>query len=706
MNKAALAVPYIAFTFALSGCSVLLPGSVNDDKVNVKEAAIKTERNVTTKTLPETNAETKENGTEKSAEGLVERSQRFEKLKTMQLQRVGETETTSLSQRFSENDEITVSARELSLSEFIHYIFGDLLKTNYVVGELAQKSEEAVTMSLANEVTERKLFEVARDTLSDKGFQVSLKDDIFYITSLDDSSAQNLIIGIGNTPDSVPNTDQKVLQIISLDYGYRNEMGMVAKTLANVSVRNDPSQGVLFVEGRREEILKALEFFNLVDNPSPLARHVAAVELVFLSPDEFTSQLREVMTNEGIMVETRANASASVVLTPIETSGQVIVFARSEEFLTRVQYWAGRLDVPTGSNQKQYFVYQPNYARAADLGNSLSPLLGGSRTGRSQDNNYNRSSSQSRESSAGSSANEMRSSGSQSAVVNTDELDMIVDERTNSLVFKTTGETYHSLLPLIKRLDTQPKQVMLEVIIAEVTLNDSFEKGVDFTLQDGNGVATTAGGFGLDGMGGFSYTLTGLDGDIRFKLFRDSSLVNILSRPSIVVRDGIAASISVGTDIPVIGQTTSDPIAGERQTTQIEYRKTGIELTVTPTVNSQGVVIMTIDQSISNTVDGGVSVQGSPSIFERTLSTEVVADSGQTVVLGGLISENTTNSEATVPGLGRIPVIGHLFRSDSESTDKTELVVLVTPRIIERSDQWDSLKEQFKSQFERLNLQE
>jgi general secretion pathway protein D len=245
---------------------------------------------------------------------------------------------------------------------------------------------------------------------------------------------------------------------------------------------------------------------------------------------------------------------------------------------------------------------------------------------------------------------------------------------------------------------------MLEVIIAEVTLSDSFEKGVEFTLRGTDQVVTTEGSFGLDGIGGLTYALTGVDGGLRFKLFQDSSLVNVLSRPSVVVRDGVTASISVGTDIPTVGQTTSDPIAGERQTTQIEYRKTGIELSVTPTVNSKGVVIMTIDQSISNTTDGGVSVGGSPSIFERSINTEVVADSGQTVILGGLISENKTKSDTKVPGLGNLPVIGNLFRADTDSTEKTELVVLVTPRIVERSDQWQNLKEQFQQQFQQLNI--
>lgn len=699
MKVSLKACTILLLTVTVSGCSALMPGDVSDNKVQVKNSPIEGGKSVKA-IQDDAPDEGKQN--RNSAEGMLTNARRMERLEVMSMQRVGETEVGSLEDSFSDTEEVSVSSNSLPLNDFIHYVFGDLLNVNYVLDEETQNSNRTVTMSLADDVSERKLFQVARSAIEERGFQLSQKEGIYYITSLEESASKNLIIGIGNTVESVPNTDREILQIVSLDYGYRSQMGLVAQTMAKVEIREDSQQGVLFIEGRQEEIIKALDFFNLVDNPSPMARNIAAIDLVFLSPDELVKQLSEVMNNEGIMVTSRANSSASVVLTPIETSGQVIVFARNQDFLARVDYWVNRLDVPSGTNEKQYFIYQPEFARAADLGDSISPLLGGDSNRSGSDNN-----SQSEESSAGNSANERRNrSNSQRTAVTGEDLSMIVDERTNSLVFLTSGEKYHALLPLIKRLDTQPKQVMLEVIIAEVTLTDSFEKGVEFTLEDGNGVATTEGGFGLDGIGGFSYALSGLDGDIRFKLFRDSSLVNILSRPSVVVRDGIAASISVGTDIPVVGQTTSDPIAGERQTTKIEYRKTGIELTVTPTVNSKGVVIMTIDQSISNTVDGGVSVQGSPSIFERTISTEVVADSGQTIVLGGLISENTTNSEASIPGLGKLPLIGHLFRSDSDTTDKTELVVMVTPRIIERSDQWEKLKQQFKTQFERLAIDE
>ena len=113
---------------------------------------------------------------------------------------------------------------------------------------------------------------------------------------------------------------------------------------------------------------------------------------------------------------------------------------------------------------------------------------------------------------------------------------------------------------------------------------------------------------------------------------------------------------------------------------------------------------MEIDQQISNIVEGGVTAQGAPSIFNRSMKTEVVANSGQTVILGGLISENKSNSETNVPGLSKIPLIGNLFSVKSDVKDKTELVIMVTPRIIESEQQWDDIKASMAQQLQQIQI--
>jgi general secretion pathway protein D len=282
---------------------------------------------------------------------------------------------------------------------------------------------------------------------------------------------------------------------------------------------------------------------------------------------------------------------------------------------------------------------------------------------------------------------------------------MSVDLRSNALIFHTTGNRYQALLPTIRRLDTPPRQILVEVTIAEVLLTDEFALGVEFAIERSGGDVSlgTIGGLGLPAGGGFISVL-GSDGAIQARMLASNSLINVLSNPSLVVRDGVSANISVGNDIPTVGATFFDPLQSNTQITTVQYRKTGVDLTVRPTLNAQGLVVMEIKQSISNVVEGGSEVEGTPAIFERSLSTEVVARSGETILLGGLISEINNETVAKVPGLGDIPWLGALFRSTTQSTERTELVIMITPRVLDETTRWDGILERLDSALRYLSL--
>jgi len=391
-------------------------------------------------------------------------------------------------------------------------------------------------------------------------------------------------------------------------------------------------------------------------------------------------------------VSSKGQNDQAVSLIPIERIGAIVLFANSQKILTRVGFWAKQIDQPPSGNQLQYFIYQPQFSRAKDLGASLQVLINGN------NNNLKTSTSASNQNNKNNNVkktNAIISAGNKN-------MSLVVDERANALIFNSTGDKYRQLLPLIQRLDVMPKQVILEVMIAEVKLTDVFKQGVEFALTN-QGSATETGGFNLSkGVAGLKYVLSGLDGKLTLNLLQTNSHVNVLSRPSLLVRDGVTASITVGDDIPTVGEIISSPNVSDK--TSVVYRKTGVELQVKPAINARGVIIMEIDQKISNQADGGSTVAGSPIIFERSINTEVVAESGQTIVLGGLISESRTNNDNTVPLFSSIPVIGRLFDSNDDTKKKTELVVLVTPRVIESVDEWDDIKAKFSTTLTNLNI--
>jgi general secretion pathway protein D len=609
----------------------------------------------------------------------------------LSLKKASKKSNASITERFSETEKVLLAADELPLNEFLHYVMGEVLKVSYILGDDVKNDVANLTLNLQQSVSHRKLFSLVEDLLAERGYIVRFNDSIYYVNQEGQEGARkNISFGYGNKAKDVPFSAQEIWQLAPFDYGFNGTLQLTLSQLAKVRVYPDQQQNLFSIRGKRAEIIKALEFMNLVDKPRFKNRKIAMYKTVFSDADIIIKKLADLLKQEGISLGSASDFNQAVSIVPLPSVGAFTLFANKQEIINRALFWARQIDQPQQGSEIQYFIYAPQFSRAADLGESLNALLGGTSTVSDK--------------TSAKSQNKQVKNNVNSTGVSASDIGLVVDERANSLIFQTTGAEYKKLLPLIKRLDVMPKQIMLEVLIAEVTMTDEFKMGVEYAFNNGNYSMSTEGALGLDKIGGISYVLKGVNDNINLNMFEGSSLVNVLSRPSVVVRDGVAASMSVGTDIPIIGETSQDPIAGEKQTTKIEYRKTGVELTVTPTVNAQGVVIMEIEQKISNELEVGSTVVSSPSIFERNISTEVVAQSGQTIILGGLISDNTTNADSKVPFFGDLPIIGNLFKAQTQSGSKTELVIMVTPRVIESSDEWQSIKQTFLQGLEQIEL--
>jgi len=468
--------------------------------------------------------------------------------------------------------------------------------------------------------------------------------------------------------------------VIPIVFGIKVTLERTLRTLGKAKVTPDFSQSTIFAEGSREEILRVIELINLLDTPATRGRYIGLVELDFIKPSEFTKEVLLLLENEGIDASVSRPANKNLVLVPLKQLGAVAVFATDELLVNRVRYWSAILDIPSQGDEKQYYIYNPKFSRAVDLEDSVSGLLGISQANDVSDTGT----------STGNAPSKSRTSGT-----GTDGIKMVVDERANAIIFYTTGLKYRTILPLLSKLDVMPKQVMLDIMIAEVSLKDEFKHGVEWAIERGEVNLTTQGAFGATAIGGIGLVVNGTEGPLQANFLTTNSLVNVLSNPSVMIRDGTSANINVGSNISVVGQTTQDPINGDRQTTSAEYRKTGVDVSVKVTINAAGIVVMEIQQSISNTVPGSAGSGGNPDIFERSIRTEVLAQSGQTVMLGGLISESASIGESGTPLLSKIPLLGSLFKAESRSSDRTELVMLVTPRVIEDLSGWDLVLQDF-----------
>jgi general secretion pathway protein D len=601
---------------------------------------------------------------------------------------------TIFAEQFSDAADLQVAAEDMPMREYLHYTFGKLLGVNYILDDAVKSDDAPVTLSLSDPISARRLFDLTHQLLLERGADIQFNDDVFLIHKAKKKGEATAVMAIGRTAQSVPQTSQEILQVVPLVYGINLSIERTLRDLMSVKITPDRDQSALFIRGGRREILRALELVELLDTPSNRGRHIGLISLTFLTAEEFTQNIKTLLEAEGVPIAATAESGKNVVTVPLPQLGAVAVFASSEPLLSRVRYWANIVDKPGKGTTKQYFIYNPRSARAADIGESLSALLGASVSSRGT-----RASSDIGGGSTGNAPSANRNIG-----VAADDLTMVVDERTNSLIFYTSGSSYQSIMPLLNELDVLPKQVMLDIIIAEVTLKDEFKFGVEWALQQSEVTLTTQGAFGATSIGGLGLVINGNKGPLNASLLETSSLVNVLSSPTLLVRDGVSANITVGSDISVVGATTIDPINSARQTTATEYRKTGVDVTVTPTINARGVVIMEVKQSISNSLPASTGAGGNPDIFERSINTEVVANSGQTVLLGGLISEDSSSGANGVPGVTKIPILGKLFEGSSDTASRTELVMLITPRVLENADAWEEVTSEFKSGLQFLNL--
>jgi general secretion pathway protein D len=617
-----------------------------------------------------------------------------------------------LSARFPSDNKLTASAADLPVRDFLAYVFGELLKVNYIVADGSVGLDKPVTLNTTQPISSRQLYKLTADLLSQNGLSIIERDAVLFVGPADGKAGGDLLIGYGAKPENVPDVPGRILQIVPLKYGYNASIERTINQLVDVTVAEDVKQGAVFITGSRIAILKALDIVRLFDQPSVRSSRVGVINLTYTGAREFIDQVSPLLENEGIPVGQGRGDDKVAVFVPLDRLGAVAVFASSIEILDRVEFWTKQVDRPSQGPSLRYFIYQPRNARAADLAESLAPLIGGAVPG-VQVGNQSRDTRSAMGTTAGTnnitSANALRRDGGAAATgapapmaVAGEGVTMSVDPRSNSVVFFTTGLRYEALLPLIRRLDIPPKQILLEATIAEVSLTGEFANGVEFAFRDGKLSGGTLGRLGTPSGGLALNFIESVTDQAVLRLQASDSRVNIISKPVLVVRDGVSATIAVGNDVPTVGATASDPIQSNRQITTVLYRKTGLNLAITPTINAQGVVVMQIAQTISNSVPGSSGVSGAPIFFERSVSTEVVARSGQTVLLAGLISESGSDSSEGIPWARKLPLVGPVFRSDSRKQEKTELVLLITPRVIDTPEEWDVVKNNLNSALKLL----
>ncbi|MEA1889027.1 MAG: secretin N-terminal domain-containing protein, partial [Pseudomonadota bacterium] len=548
-----------------------------------------------------------------------------------------------------EGDPLQISVENLPLAAFINEVFGNMLGLSFEIAQELQAKKDLVTLRVVEPTSPSDIYRLATKVLNTYGIAVSKVDNhLSFNVSTSTPAGEPPILVSGRALPNVPVSHRPIFQLVPLvnvrNIAVKSWLSVMFKDPA-LEVYEDPVRNAIVLQGPAAIVSRAVEAIALLDQPSMKGRYSLRIDPLFITPDELAQALVLVLKSEGYAASDKPD-SGSVIVLPMEQFGAVLVFTAEQKLRDHIEQWALSLDKPsmTSSDGQDLFYFPIKNTRAKDLVAVLNKITGGL----------------SKESQIKKSAE-----GKGATVKTTVDLKpaLVVDEARNALLFYGSAAVWSRMLPIIHKMDVPPKQVLVEVTVAEVTLTEEDQFGIEWlingSLNGYDSIPSTLGGLAVGG-GGFTYTLS-LAGQTRFVLnaLASDQRVNILSTPRLMVKSGSDASIEVGTDVPIVtSQSTETDLPGSSILQNIQYRKTGVLLNVKPIIHAGRRVDLEITQEISAAEANTVSNVDSPSILTRRVTTDLSIRDGGSVLLGGMISTTGGSGTKGVPGLMNIPVAG------------------------------------------------
>lgn len=623
----------------------------------------------------------------------------------------------------NEPADITISVSNMTLPAFINEVFANQLKLNFQLAPELIDKKDLVSLRVTEPRNRQGLFEITKAVLQDYGVVVRQSGDYLIVAmggGKDQATEPPLIVS-GKALPNVPVSHRPVVLVRDLSVlGAADAYSMLKAIFereTGLSIQRDNTRSALVLQGAPALVHQAAGVLDSLDQPQMRGHFALRIDPLYTSAEALTDRLKRTLGAQGYDV---GDAGHNTVLVPVTELESIFVFAPDQELLGLVRKWALELDQPvTGlaENQEGTFWYKVRNTSAAQLAVTLNGVLTGAQapavgTSRSEDGEDKRLQGRPASGTSPSAVGGIAKAASSASAASGSMGQFVVSEPRNLLLYRGEKSEWQRLLPLVRELDKAPDQVMVEVIVAEVTLTDNLKFGVEWALSDisaGGAVGRLGSVFGggLPGSGlnsgGLSWTSISNSGQTRLALnaFASTDNVSILQTPRILVRSGEAAEVNVGSEVPIISrQSTSDEVSsGVIQ--DVQYRSTGVQLHVTPTVFSDGRIDLDISQEVSQALPTASSSINSPTILNRSLKTRLSIQDGSSVLLGGLISNSENKGNNRVPILGDLPWVGHLFRTDSINGGRSELMMLIVPYLIKDGSQAEAITKAFR---ERLKL--
>lgn len=625
-------------------------------------------------------------------------------------------------------EDVSLNFEQAPLVEVVHAVMGEILELDYIVEH-----------PVGGEVTLRTRTPIPRDQLLDILESLLKANDVLMVR---DADGRYFVSGSGQMSKLKPSVAASASGvsgfstiIVPLQYISASSMAEILMPVADESafVRIDDLRNLLMLAGTRAQLAGWQDIITTFDVDMLKGMSVGIFPIENSSIEEVDLALSALLGNssgDGTAVEGMSGIGSVVRIIPVPRLSSILVVTPRAHYLKRIQTWIERLDqTPDANYERRLYVYEVQNSNAKHLATLLSSVYGGSGGG-------SQASARSSGTAPGFTPERVTSSGSDSGSgvgslsgnngsSNNDndrsggptnfsvgDVRVVADEDNNALLIYATGKEYRKIEPALKRLDVAATQVIIEASIVEVTLDDSLDYGLQWSF-DGDlnggysGIGELFGGPSIPSPAGFGYSVLNKSGSIKAVLnaLAEKNLLNVISSPSVMVLDNQTATIQVGDQVAVPGNAVSN---GDNVTRSISYRDTGVQLTVTPSVNAGGMVTMDIEQAVTDIKATEATSSGDgvaqPTFLERKITSRVAVRSSESIVLGGLIRENKGSGSSGVPILHEIPVLGGLFGKKSRIDTRTELLVIITPRAIYNESELRDVSEEMRSQMRGLKL--
>jgi general secretion pathway protein D len=629
----------------------------------------------------------------------------------------GDTGATPLSRAVLAKKGIRLNLVDVPIATAAKSVLGDVLEMNYSVDPRVQGK---VTLQTSTPVNAEELLALFQGTLRDVDAGLVPSNVGYRVVPLADAgkSVNPVVSGADNdTPGIRP-------EVVSLNYVSAAEIRGVIEPLipAGMLVRADDARNVLILSGTASEIAAIKETIAVFDVDWMRGMSFSLVAVNSADPATIVSNLQE-------LYQTKDGPLRNLVrFIPNSQLKSVLVITSKPKYLREAVAWIKKLDGLAASHEQTLHVYHVQNRTATELAKVLQSVLktGGEQQtagadvaprlepqlslvpGTNSDNGDVVNGPETPRTGLGATP-DVGSAAEVPAVsvtVASGDVRVVSDDANNSLLIFATEKEYKRIMSVLQQIDSQPNQVLLEAVIAEVKLDDELKFGVKWLLGDSDSQSTFQGiptSAESAAFAGFSYFLRANDIAFTLKALASVTDVRILSSPSLVVLDNKTATLQVGDQVPIITQRAQSTVGGNSPiVNNVELKDTGVILTVTPRVNDAGRVILDIGQEVSSVVATTTSGIDSPTIRQRKIKTTVVVTDGQALALGGLIQESEQTTKQKVPVLGDIPLLGNAFRQKANTVGRTELIIFIRPRVIRDMTEARRITREFQQE---LNIQ-